>query len=427
MPTFCTRLGKTLRAALTLFALLGAAPAAGQEVIHWRELEVIDDQVGQQPKPALAPLARAEGVRASEAKASSGGPQYQWEKTPERPWHKAVGDVAAPDGSGGSCSCVALGEGKGLAITNYHVVEGAYQRMRFGGSYRINFPGVGLRTAQLVGVDPSNDLAALEFAAAGGEVALPIATEFPQQGDQVEVAGYPYFSDGVLQARFAKVLGYDSSQGRNDLAVDKASISGDSGGAIVKDGQLVATLWGGPCASRGGPMTATHGAACDRLRAFVDNLATRRPWFGGSCPGGSCGPCLPGPESNGGSQYAPPPVTQQPAPQQPQPAPEQQPAVDIDAIVAAVLAKIDLAALRGKDGAPGPAGPAGAQGPAGPAGADGAAGQVDEAMIAAWIQAELQRLPLHVEILGPNGDVKQSTAAYLGGKLRLQLIPQSRQ
>lgn len=201
-------------------------------------------------------------------------------------YYRAVVQVRdwAPDGrvaSGGSGTLVAVNEAgdQGIVLTCQHVIADHGARR-----CRVDYSWVRRdSSAVLIASDKSLDVAALWVAVPPGVRPIPLADRWPVQGESVQLCGY---GGGRWKAADRRLLGYTTHGGseRTDVGISGESISGDSGGAILsfdENGQpaLLGVLWGGPLAGPRGPMTATHGAHSQAIRAFIERACGARfPW-----------------------------------------------------------------------------------------------------------------------------------------------------
>ena len=118
-----------------------------------------------------------------------------------------VVQITSTSGSNGSgLSQQALGSGfvldkAGHIVTNYHVVQGAYQ-------IRVSFSNRDTVQAQLVGTDPSTDLAVLRVeTSASGLKPLPLGdSDRVEVGDQVVAIGNPFGLDRTATAGIVSAL-----------------------------------------------------------------------------------------------------------------------------------------------------------------------------------------------------------------------------
>ncbi len=141
-------------------------------------------------------------------------------------------DVLSQAGAG-SGSAVVYRAG-GILVTNAHVVRTAEQ-------VSVTLPGGERMDAEVVGVDPSSDLAVLEVDAENLPVpAWASADESPEIGSTAVAIGSPYGLDGSVTSGIISALGrtLPSPQGvLVDLIQTDAAVNpGNSGGALV-DGQ----------------------------------------------------------------------------------------------------------------------------------------------------------------------------------------------
>jgi hypothetical protein len=287
-----------------------------------------------------------------------GTEEWPTQATDPADYHAAVVRVIAGDGpvkAGGTGTLIAIDDdGKtGIVLTAAHVV----------GSNRLataTWAGGFSSSGSVLFAERGDDIAAFECAVPEGAVVLPLAEsdQFPEARSTVELCGYGGGSK-TLRHWAAAVQGYaQGATGRHHtLSVGTETISGDSGGPIVQQGRVVAVLWGGPLAGPRGPMTATHGTYCGRIRELFDargilgRLGRLRP--------GRAAPPVQG-EPDDGLVEVPPRETG-PA---------------LEAEIAELEKRLDeLAEARAEAGPPGPVGPTGPQGPPGEPGDDAA---VDE-------------------------------------------------
>jgi len=159
---------------------------------------------------------------------TSDGPDY------EQPWQ-----TEGPDAAVGSGAIVMTPRGARV-LTNAHVVQNQVfiEVRRYGKSRKFE--------AEVEGVGHVCDLALLKVQDAGfarGATAFPIG-ELPRLGDRVSALGFPIggerlsITEGIVSR--IEIHPYEHSQ-RNLLAVqiDAAINSGNSGGPVVKDGEIV--------------------------------------------------------------------------------------------------------------------------------------------------------------------------------------------
>ncbi len=146
------------------------------------------------------------------------------------------GDTQSDSGSGIVVSA------KGLILTNDHVIDGAGKIIvQFGGS------GGATRSASVVGVDASNDLALLSVAPAGLRLApLRFADSAAVRvGDQAFAIGNPFLFDqtltvGVISALDRAITSPNGATITGVIQTDAALNPGNSGGPLLNaDGEVI--------------------------------------------------------------------------------------------------------------------------------------------------------------------------------------------
>lgn len=215
--------------------------------------------------------------------------------------------------------------------------------------------------ARLLGTNGPLDLAALYAEGAPqGVTELPVATQAPQRGEQVEFIGN---GGGRWKHIVVPVLGYTGRAGTtSQLVSDFTPISGDSGGPVIYKGRLAAVNWG---------------YAVDGANKSQGTWAGQIGEFLTQCYGGSCQM----PFDGGG--YSQPTMPVQPQPQQPA-----QPGVSPDEYRKLVISFNQwVEHVKKIEGKPGPKGE---QGPAGP---PGPAASVDA------LNAQIQVLQQQIQVL----------------------------
>jgi putative serine protease PepD len=145
---------------------------------------------------------------------------------------------------GGSGSGVVIDE-SGLILTNNHVVEGAAD----GGSLTVSFQDGSSTSAEIVGRDPSTDLAVISVDDADGLVPVELGSSADLRvGETVVAIGSPLgltgtVTTGIVSAKNRPVLPGDSAGDEsvlNAIQTDAAINPGNSGGALVNlRGELV--------------------------------------------------------------------------------------------------------------------------------------------------------------------------------------------
>ena len=147
-------------------------------------------------------------------------------------------------GSGGSGSGVVIDD-SGLILTNNHVVEGAAD----GGSLTVTLQDGTSTSAEIVGRDPSSDLAVVRVQNVDNLVAVKMGdSDNLQVGETVIAIGSPLglngtVTTGIVSAKNRPVVaGSGSGDGSvlNAIQTDAAINPGNSGGALVNlNGELV--------------------------------------------------------------------------------------------------------------------------------------------------------------------------------------------
>ena len=180
--------------------------------------------------------------------------------------HPAVTRIIVPDRDGmtsmGSGALVAVDAAHGLVVTNWHVVRDR------AGPITVVFPD-GLRYGAIVlRVDQDWDLAALAIRRPRTEP-LPVATQSPQPGEPLTIAGYG--PDGTYRTLSGRCTNYYSPRPgltREVVEVDVEARHGDSGGPIFNSrGEIAGVLFG----AGGNFFTGgyTMGSYCGRVRQFL--------------------------------------------------------------------------------------------------------------------------------------------------------------
>jgi S1-C subfamily serine protease len=155
-----------------------------------------------------------------------------------------VAEGCAPTPALGSGSVV----GDGLVLTSAHVVAGATDLAVEHGDVRV--------PARVVGFDPDTDLAYLEIdawsraSAAASPPALPLADERAGAGDDAtawvvrggEPLAVPVTVERAVTIRSEDVY-VEGESDRPGLELDGEIRPGDSGAAVIVDGEIVGVVW----------------------------------------------------------------------------------------------------------------------------------------------------------------------------------------
>jgi len=192
----------------------------------------------------------------------SGGDTAREAQTAGSP-HPAVVRILVPDGtttSLGSGTLVAVTENLGLVVTNWHVVQDTR------GQIVVAFPDGFRSGATLLDTDRDWDLAALAIQRPRA-APIPIATQPPQPGEPLTIAGY---GSGQYRAVTGRCTQY-VSPGRNHpfemVELSAAARQGDSGGPILNSrGELAGVLFGAAWGT-------TAGSYSGRVRWFLNSVA----------------------------------------------------------------------------------------------------------------------------------------------------------
>jgi hypothetical protein len=177
--------------------------------------------------------------------------------------HPAIVRIITPERDGasyGSGVLVAVNDTYGLVVTNWHVVRDAAAPVW------VVFPDGFRSAANVLKTDRDWDLAALAIWRPSA-MPLPIATQAPQLGQRLTIAGY---GDGWFRAVSGQCVQYVSPGGNNPYEMIELSAparNGDSGGPILNDqGEVAGVLFGSAYGQ-------TTGSYCGRLRWFLSSVA----------------------------------------------------------------------------------------------------------------------------------------------------------
>jgi len=175
----------------------------------------------------------------------------------------AIVRIVAPERDGasyGSGTLVAVNDTYGLVVTNWHVVRDAAAPIW------VLFPNGFRSAAAILKIDRDWDLAALAVWRPNVEP-LPLATQPPQPGERLTIAGY---GNGWFRAVSGQCTQYVSPGGNHPFEMIELSAparNGDSGGPILNDrGEIAGVLFGSAFGQ-------TTGSYCGRLRYFLTSVA----------------------------------------------------------------------------------------------------------------------------------------------------------
>lgn len=177
--------------------------------------------------------------------------------------HPAIVRIVVPERDGtsyGSGALVAVNDTYGLVVTNWHVVRDAAAPVW------VFFPDGFRSAATILKTDRDWDLAALAIWRPD-VVPLPLATQPPQLGERLTIAGY---GSGWFRAVSGQCTQYVSPGGNNPFEMIELSAparNGDSGGPILNDrGEIAGVLFGSAFGQ-------TTGSYCGRIRWFLSSVA----------------------------------------------------------------------------------------------------------------------------------------------------------
>jgi len=180
------------------------------------------------------------------------------------PYPAVVRVIAAEhDGASlGTGALVAIDESHGLVVTNWHVVRDAT------GPITVVFPDGFRSGALLLKTDRDWDLAALAIQRPQAQP-LPLATQPPQPGEPLWIAGYG--PEGVFRVAAGRCVKYHTPGGNlpyEIVEVDVEARRGDSGGPIYNSrGEIAGILFGAAGNMWSGGYTM--GSYCGRVRVFL--------------------------------------------------------------------------------------------------------------------------------------------------------------
>ncbi|HEY0630996.1 MAG TPA: trypsin-like peptidase domain-containing protein [Thermoleophilaceae bacterium] len=181
-----------------------------------------------------------------------------------------------------------LDAGKGLVVTNFHVVNG-------GGRFAVGVGG-NLREATIAGAAPCDDLAVLRVGDRSGMETFPLGSQKDlKQGEQVVAVGYPASASlddnltstaGVVsrvQGSF-RAPAADAPSYPNVVQTDAALNPGNSGGPLIDEREHLVGVNAATLTSIGGAPIQGQGYAIgvDRVKEVVGTLRQGRSqgWAG---------------------------------------------------------------------------------------------------------------------------------------------------
>lgn len=177
--------------------------------------------------------------------------------------HPAVARIIVPERDGtsyGSGTLVDVREQYGLVVTNWHVVRDATDRIE------VVFPDGFRSFGQALKVDKDWDLAALVIWRPNVSP-VPLASNAPQPGDVLTIAGYGKGNYRAITGNCTQYLSPTVQLPREMVEVSVAARQGDSGGPIFNSrGELAGVLWGAGSAT-------TLGSYVGRVGGFLASVA----------------------------------------------------------------------------------------------------------------------------------------------------------
>jgi S1-C subfamily serine protease len=182
-----------------------------------------------------------------------------------------------PGGSSGGTGFV-LDAGKGLVVTNFHVVNG-------GSQFQVGVNG-NLRSAKIAGAAPCDDLAVLSVKDKGEMQTFPLGSQGElQQGEQVVAVGYP--ASASLDDELSSTAGVvsrvkgsfrapaaDAPSYPNVVQTDAALNPGNSGGPLIDERKKLVGVNTATLTSIGGQPIQGQGYAIgvDRVKELIGDL-----------------------------------------------------------------------------------------------------------------------------------------------------------
>ena len=178
---------------------------------------------------------------------------------PPQPPHPAVVRVVAQDRGGfsmGSGALVAVDAAHGLVLTNWHVVRDSV------GPVFVEFPDGFRSGAVVLRIDRDWDLAALAIWKPNVQP-IPLATQAPQPGEWLWIAGYGSGSYRIVAGRCTEYLSPGTNLPNEMVELEASARLGDSGGPILNArGEVAGILFGTGFGK-------TMGSYCGRVRTFL--------------------------------------------------------------------------------------------------------------------------------------------------------------
>lgn len=243
-PPRRARLGFAQWLAIALVGALGAAGVVVPMSLLGQAGQGTAPTVDPAPPPAESPAGSTDGA-GEDALAGASTPVAAI----ARQVLPSVARVDARTALGASAGSAVVYRADGVLVTNAHVVGGADR-------VTVTLPDAERMDAEVVGTDPSNDLAVLRVDA--DDLPVPAwsgVDTLPEVGEPVVAIGSPFGLDGTVTSGIVSALGRSLSTPQVALVdlvqTDAAMNPGNSGGALV-DGQGRVIGVNTAIASRGG-------------------------------------------------------------------------------------------------------------------------------------------------------------------------------
>lgn len=176
----------------------------------------------------------------------------------------------------GTGTLTAIDGEAGLVLTAAHLFEGNV------GPITVEFVDGQVSGARILAIDRKLDVTALWIYAPKGIKPVPIAEHNPGLGQQVEIWGYGPKRFRSFMAKVSKPIPLAGDVprtlvGAQGIQDHQVTIPGDSGGAMIRNGKLVAVHWG----YRGGvddPRRCVHALGCDTVRNWLKTELSPNVW-----------------------------------------------------------------------------------------------------------------------------------------------------
>ncbi len=167
----------------------------------------------------------------------------------------------------GTGTLTAIDGDQGLVLTAAHLFEEKI------GPVTVEFADGHLSGARILALNRPLDVAALWIYAPKGIRPIPIDEHDPPLGERVEIWGFGPRKFRSFLARVAHPIPLADDVPHTLVAAqgvldNQVTIPGDSGGAMIREGKLVAVHWGYRGAEDD-PRRCVHALGCDTVRAWL--------------------------------------------------------------------------------------------------------------------------------------------------------------